>query len=428
MIMEVTQIKQKMKKINILMIIWVFLLMGIVQAIGVMPGNQPFEFDPDSKYEGRVLIRNTAGEMRVRVSASGELAPYMHLEVSEIILKEGESREVKYNVALPKNAEPRVYRGQIVVAEVPEEEGIPNRIIAGVSVASGVEIFLQPVENYLVVQEYKIDVQNRDVTFVIPVVNKGFLEMSEVSAEIQVNDEKGNKIDVLKTNTVTLPPNGNKELVLQWNADMPPGIYAAIFTPMVGEERKASEEREFFFRSQEILEVKDIIPDENFIFGSHARFKIILQNHAGRLLEGAFIGVEVYDKEGTRVAQTETPRRDISAFEEVVQEVFFDTLPLQKGSYKVLVKVHHSGMVHEVEMKTTLRGKSMKSTVLSGMAALETGGKQKRTVFLWILGIILLINGIWLIKRKRGRKERIFSNEKDGFQNTKEDFQDAKGI
>jgi len=121
-----------MKAGKILAVLFIFFfLVSSVYALGVTPARTTMDFGPGLKRDVSFeIINSEAKDMKLIISAQGELAEYITPSSKEITISSSEeSRKISYEVKLPLNLGPGLHTANIVIRELPGEGEISEAYV-----------------------------------------------------------------------------------------------------------------------------------------------------------------------------------------------------------------------------------------------------------------------------------------------------------
>jgi len=388
-------------KFVLLTLIAIFFL-PLISCIGITPGRTSLNFEPGMSQDISFSVVNSEHkEMSVVISVRGDLADYITLKQTYgEFSKEEEIKSFTYSLNLPlKLAEPGLHDAEIVVLEMPKniEEG-GTSVGATVAVISQLHVYVPYPDKY-VDAELNIDESDGKITFLIPVINRGKLDIVNLKADIDIYDGSDQKIDALETNTDSLLSLERKELSAVWDVSVNPGRYKAIVTIRYDNEIETILKE--FNIGERFLEILEIVVND-FELGSIAKFNALVENKWSADLKDVYLNILVYNDEGEIMADFKSPTYDINALEKSEMVAYWDTAGVHKGTYdgNLILKYGEKTTERNIEMKITEY--SIDVIGLTGRVSVKRGSSYNINNLLFILlGFLVIANIVWFVVVKR---------------------------
>jgi hypothetical protein len=158
------------------------LLASQASAFGIKPAQASLAFEPYLEYTGQFnIIREQAEASEAKLSAEGDLAPYISFD-QEYVTLSGQETSIRYHLHLPEKLKPGQYVGIVVVEE---------HAIQGAGISSQVRL---PYKIYVTVPHDDDDVdgdvdvqeQNGQLVITTTVTNYGTSALSSVQPVVTI--------------------------------------------------------------------------------------------------------------------------------------------------------------------------------------------------------------------------------------------------
>lgn len=377
--------------------IMIMFFAGRALALGITPGRISVNFEPGLEKEGEFTIINSEGKQAsLVVYARGELNESIELEQERILMNadEGE-RKIKYKLNLPKEITPGLHTAEITVLQVPDTKGEKDETAIGavLAVVMQVHVYVPYPGKYL---ESSLNVYGteRDKRFVIAMIGRGEEKIGRVIAEIEIYDKEGNKVDSIKTNSVSINALERKEIFAEWNADVPYGKYTAK-TVLDYDGNKILLEKEFEVGEMTIDLMQIFVKD--FRLGEVAKFDMIVKNKWNEMIENVYSEMRVYDKEMNEMTSIKSAAYDIPAGMQTVMNYYWNTQNISEGLYNANIILYYAEKKTQQDLKLDI-GKDKLDIIGLGYVISEASSSKNNTLVGWLIAIIAflaLTNIIW---------------------------------
>jgi len=400
----------KANKINlkiILVLVFIFLLAN-VSALGITPGRTSMNFEAGLHKDVSFSVLNTEKkDMNIIFAVKGDLAEYIILnQASSVILSTENSKSFSYSVDLPGSfAKPGLYEGEIMVIETPKDFDEEGAFVgATVAVISQVHVYV-PYPNKYVEAELNVLENNGKLTFIVPVISRGKLDIVNIKANIDIFNGAEEKIASLETNTDTLNSLERKELFVDWNPEVNPGRYKAVVTVRYDNE-VATVLKEFNIGEMflEILEINI----KDFELGEIAKFDALVENKWSSNLKDVYLNILVYNSEGEIMADFKSPTYDINSLSKSEMVAYWDTAGVHEGTYegKLILKYGEKATDKNIQMKISQYDLEVVGFTGHVLVKGKGGSLNWNFILILIVGILVVANVIWFVLIKRLLKKK----------------------
>jgi len=390
-----------------LLIFLIVFLSSNVIAIGITPGRTTFDFEPGSMKEVEFTVVNSDNlDMNVIVLIQGDLNESIAVSENSFKMAASEKeKKLKYTFTMPNELKPGLHKAEVVVIQLPEKSGTSDAFIgAAVGVATQIHIYVSYPGKYAE-GEMNIVSESGKVNFVIPVHNRGDLDLKKVKAKIDIFSPVNEKIASVDTNEISLLSGERREVVASWQLSVSPGTYRAVAT-LIYDEQTAKIEKHFDVGEQ-ILKL-DQVEVNDFVLGGIAKFEMLVDNQWSQNIN-AYAQMLVYNKEGSVMADFKSANYDIPALDKVIMVAFWDTAGVKTGDYDASVFLRYGEKSDQQDLKLEVSDRKINVFGVGYVISSESGGGlfENNLVMVLIIGIavLILINLTWfLVLRKRLKK------------------------
>lgn len=400
------------KLIFAILIIITILSIKEVYAIGITPGRTTINFEPNLKQDIKFTIINSEyKDMKVVLSAEGELAKYIILHNVLIDFKAGEeSKSFYYTINLPSSLEtPGVNEVNIIAMELPVEAGQEGAFIgATAAVATQLHVNVPYPGKYLTVDLKVEEAQsNEPAIFHIPVMNFGEEDILHAQASIEILGANNEKIVTIEGEDKSINAKEKDEFVISWNANVNPGSYHAIV--IVRYDGEVARIEKNFNVGDLMIDVNSIIVN-NFRLGGIAKFNILVESKWNEKIKDVYGQMLIDDEEGNNIADFKTASVDVDAFARQEMIAYWDTEGINEGTYDGKIVLHYLGRTSERALETKIGFSSIETTILGTgrvIKAVQGEGIKTNNLLILLVVILIIINVGWFIYLRKKRKDRI---------------------
>lgn len=393
-----------MKKI-IMLFAMVFVLMSLVSAIGITPGRTTINFEPGLSKEVSFSVLNSADkDMTIVFAVKGDLAEYITLSETQTQFSSSEvSKSFTYSINLPESiGAPGLHKTEIVALEI--QEGIKDGgtfVGAVVGVITQLHVYVPYPNKYLEAEVNVVESQGKTL-FLVPVTNRGKLDIVNAKATIDIYTGADEKIDTIETNTEGVLSLERKELVAEWDSVVNPGRYKAIVS--VRYDNEVTTVWKEFNLGEMFLEILEVVV-RDFELGEIAKFNALIENKWSSNLQEIYLNILVYNHEGEIMADFKSPTYDVDALSKSEVVAYWDTGGVHEGTYdgKLILKYGEKSTERNIQMKIT--DDSIEVIGLTGHVVVKKGGLFNMNNILIILVVILILANIfWFVVIKRMKR------------------------
>lgn len=395
-------------RLIIFSILTIFLIIQNVSALGITPGRTTINFEPGLSQDVSFSIVNTEHkDMGVVFTVRGELAQYITLNKAFEEFSSGEeSKSFTYSVNLPQSFDkPGLYEGEIVALELPsnfKEQG--TFVGATVAVISQLHVYV-PYPNKYVEAEINVIDSGNEINFIIPVVNRGKLDIVNAKAIIDIYTVLNEKVATFETQSISLASLERSDLFAQWIPNVNPGRYLAVATIIYDNERTVVQKE--FNVGELILEILEVNV-RDFRLGEIAKFNALIENKWSESLKDVYLNILVYNNEGEIMADFKSPTYNLEALSKSEMVAYWDTGGVHEGTYdgKLSLKYGEKSIDRTVQLR--ISEDSLEVVGLTGKVVVRgAGGKLNvNNLLLVAVGVLIVANIIWFVIIKKVLKKR----------------------
>lgn len=400
-------------KFIFILLVMLVLMASNVLALGVTPGRTTLEFEPGVEKEVAFTVMNSENkDMELVVLVQGELNQSIALsEVSFKMSASEASKTLKYKVKIPAGLSPGPHLSEIVVIQLPGKSSTSEAFIgASIGVATQISIFVPYPGKYAEAGFNVIGPESDGkITFVIPVISRGNLDLARVRGTIDIYGALNEKIKTLETNEVEVPSGQRKEIAAVWDAkDAAPGPYRAVATVLYDENTLNIEKQ--FNVGKRLLELAGMEVND-FSLGEIAKFEMLVENKWNEAIKGAYAQMIVYDGSGATMADFKSSTYDIPPLSKSLMTAFWDTAGVKKGTYASSLFLRYGQQSEQRDLKLEVSSNNINIVgvgyVISKGKAAGGGSNGLVTILVVAVIVLVLINAVWfLILRKKLSKKK----------------------
>lgn len=404
-----TRVNFKPFLLVIFTILSLLLITQTISPIGITPGRTTLNFEPGLQKEIPFSVINTENkDMSVVFTVSGELSESITLTQAFTEFSNLEnSKSFNYIVNLPlKFDKPGVHEAEIVALELPKDIKETGAFVgATVAVVTQLTVHVPYPDKYL---EGEVNViesgEGANTIFLIPVINRGKLDIGNARAVIDIYTPLNEKIASIESESVSIKSLEKAEIIVDWPADANPGKYLAVVTVIYDNEILELEKE---FNIGELgLEIKEIIV-KDFELGGIAKFEALVENKWSNDLKDVFLNILVYNDGGETMADFKSPTYDMNALSKAELVAYWDTVGVKKGTYdgKLILRYGEKSIEKNIALKVT--DFDIEIFGVTGRVTVKRGGAFNMNNLLWILlGFLIVANIIWFVVVKRLLKKK----------------------
>lgn len=380
---------------------------GEVSSFGISPARVSLDYSPGTE---RVVVLKIFNSERIDANFSvqvfGELSESISLSEKFFSLKSNENqKEINYTLRLPNYLSSGFHRADVVISQVPNRQEHESPFVgATVRAVSQLSVFVpydgKYVESGLFLGDFE---QGEEVVFVVPVANRGKVDLNALRADFDVYDDKSQRLASFSSEEISLSSNEKKDIVYRWKSNLFVGEYRAVVGIFADGQKISQIEQSFRILSPKI-EIEDVrIVD--FKFDERADFGIVVVNNKKEKAR-VFARVVVFDESGKLISDFRSREEEISPLDKTVLVSSWNLKGVKEGFYNVNVFLHSDGKVFRKDVRFKVSNNNLELVGLE-YAPLErneeSGGNQFYLwLFLILAGLVILFAIFWFVVfRKR---------------------------
>ena len=342
----------KINKMNefriICLVILILFFIPFTLGLGVTPARTTINFEPGlHKTVNFSVINSEHKDMVVVIFVRGELNDSVVLSKKyEVFKADEEVKSFSYEIRLPEKIEkPGLHKADIVVLEMPREgivvlgetEEKTTFISTSLSVVTQLYVHVPYPNKYAEFDVNVIEDKSGKVKFILPVINRGKLDIVRASARIDIYTSLNEKVATIDTDEKSIKSLERGELYAEWEANVPPGKYRAVAT--LNYDGETANAEKVFSVGEMLLEIERIFV-KDFTLGEIAKFNILASNKWSEELKDAYVELIVYNEEGQIMADIKSANYDIPALSKKEIIAYWDTAGVKVGTYdgKLILK------------------------------------------------------------------------------------------
>ncbi len=402
------------RKIVLLFIIIGILFSGGVLALGITPGRSTFNYE--SGVEKKVdfsVVNDGRRDVNLVVLVSGEFNESIGLSENSFKMGANEkSKGLSYTLKMPAGLTPGLHTSEIQVIQLPEKSSSGGAFVGGVvGVATQIYVNVPYPGKYA---EGELNIVGPDekgkVTFAIPVVNRGDLDLARVKGVVDIYSSLNEKIATVNTNELSLLSKERKEIVAEWDSSIvKPGPYRAAASVLY-DEKALSLEKEFSVGVRK-LNVEDIAVND-FSLGQIAKFEILVNNQWSEKVKDAYANIVIYNKDNEKMAEFKSANYDLDPLSKSLMVAFWDTKGVKAGTYDSSLFLKYGDSSEQRDLKLDVSDKAINiigfgyTLRASGLAA-NAGLFSMTNILIGVVVLLVIINLSWfMFLRKKFVKKK----------------------
>ncbi len=395
-----------------------FLLVSFANAIGLGPSRNVINFEPNLEGDYSFRIINSDNEnLQLDIYLTGELSDYIKLDKNNFLIREEENTAlINYNVKLPRELEPGLRSGDIIIIPSKYEGGIivskddgsvvfersQSFISAKIALVHQVRVNVPYTGKYL---QGKLHISEANVNekarFTISLFNLGSEDIDDIKATVIIKGPTNEEIAVLRTEEISIKSQQESKLVASWNADVGSGKYYA--EAIVQYNGKTILLNRVFYIGQQSIEIERL-DVKNFRLGTIAKFDILLRSRWNEPIHHVYADMEIIDRSGTVVSQFKTTPIDIEPYQSAEIYGYWDTQNVEPGEYDVNIRLKYLNKVSERLFETVVSFNSIDVRQALTGRVIKEDDKIPNSVLILIVLILIGINLGWFIYFKKIKK------------------------
>jgi hypothetical protein len=392
----------------IFVILFLITTLNFVSSIGITPGRTSLNFESGFNKDIAFSVINTEHkDMSVVFVVRGDLAEYVTLtQTFSEFSSTDESKSFTYSINIPNKLDkPGLYKTEIVALEMPKDIKEQGTFVgATVAVISQLDIYA-PYPNKYVEAEVNAIEANGNVNFIIPVINRGKLDIVSAKAIIDIYTKLNEKVATIETDTDSINSLGRKELSAKWDAKVNPGKYLAQVS-IIYDNEVVKLEKEFNV-GEALLDILEVNV-KDFQLGDIAKFNALVENKWANDLKDVYLNILVYNKDGEIMADFKSPTYNLNSLSKSEMVAYWDTAGVGKGTYegKLILKYGDKSTERNIELK--ISDYDLQVVGLTGQVLIKGKGGtlNLNTILILIVGILVVANVIWFVLIKKLLKKK----------------------
>jgi hypothetical protein len=380
-----------------LFILFLFMLALIsnVSAIGVTPARTTLDFAPNLEKEVSFSVINSEHkDMSVIIFVKGDLNSSVTLKqtYADFAASE-ESKQFSYSVKLPEKIElPGRHEAEIVVLQMPKDLKAGAAVV-GATVAVVTQLYVNvPYPGKYLESSLAVVEAEGEARFIVPVINRGKLDIVSAKATIDVYSAANEKIATIDSDEKEVKSAERKELYASYNG-LNPGKYRAVATITYDGETTSTEQ--IFSIGEKKLEI-ETIEVRGFSLGEIAKFNILVNNKWGEEFKEVYVEMLVYNNEGQTMADVKSASYDVPALSKKEIVSYWDTAGVKVGKYPGKLIIKYGDKQDERNIDVNVDINNIEITGATGLAVFpEKAGANLQTILIIGVIVLVIINGIW---------------------------------
>lgn len=402
--------KLKINRLLIAVLIFVVFI-NTVSALGVTPARNMIDFSSHAKGDGSFTILNSQKQdMRVVVYVQGELNESVKIKENIISMSSAEeSKKIDYSYKLPKELSPGMHKAEMVILQLPSDSASDSQITATVAVITELAVFVQYPGKYA---EADVNIapgeNDKEIKFVIPVVNKGKLDIARARANIDIYTKLNEKVDSLLTEPIEIKSNERREIVAIWKTESLPGVYRAVVN-LLYDEQTLKIEREFSLGSQ-VIDLQHVEVKE-FQLGQIAKFEMLVENKWSESMKGVYSQTNIFNEKGEVMADFKSPTYDVPSLSKQILVSYWDSEGVHTGTYDASIYLKYGQKSSQKDVKLKISEDKIDIVGLGYVISEKKSGKDGEsntvTILIVVIGILVLLNVVWFMMIRKFMKKQV---------------------
>lgn len=395
----------------LLLVIFSVLFASSVFALGITPGRTTLEYGPGQTQTGTFKVINSEHkDMDIVLLLQGDMNRSISLsEVSfHMSAAEGE-KAVQFTIAMPLGLSPGEHQTDIIAVQLPGKSETSEAFVgASVAVATQIVVFVPYPGKYIDTSLEAIGPDPKgQITFVVPVISRGKLDITRIRGSVQVYGALNEEIETISTNEISLKSGEHGELVAVYTPTVPPGTYRAQATVIYDEQVVVTEKQ--FNVGSPVLDLQQIEVND-FSLGEIAKFEMLVESKWGQPIEGAYAEMLIYNNDGETMADFKSQTYNVDSLGKTLMVAFWDTDGVKEGEYKAdlflrfgehSVQKGLSLKVSDNEINIVGVGYVISPTKKSGSSGSMT------TILIVAIIVLILVNLSWFLVLRRMMHKKV---------------------
>jgi len=368
------------------------LLVTSVHAFTVIPARELVDYTVPFTHQSSFTVRIPDGSQSFSVTATGPLASYVSLPVTDFTTSEGFSETpVKYAVSIPHGVlEPGDHDITFSVQQELSPLAQGKSVLTTINIITSLRITVPyPGEHATITISVHEGDTRENVLFVVPIYNSGSESLHNPVVHLTLVDDANTILTDFTETLHTIPPKTMGKARFTWPEAAAPGVYTAQAT-VTTDETTASTETSFTVGKPKIT-IKDLVV-KDFTLGETVALTIPVQSLWNEQFSSVQAHITFSDSQGTVVSVIQTPSITLGARKKGTLLSYWDTTSLKEGTYTANILLQYDSKSFERTAAMTVNNKQFRATVNQPpQTAKET------TRILTILGILIIVNILWFL-------------------------------
>ncbi len=398
------------RKILLFMICMVagMFLVSNVMALGITPGRTTFDYEPGVKKEFNISVINSEkSDIDLVVLVQGDMNNSVKLSESAFKMRSvDEEKKIGVELTMLPELAPGNHKTEIIVVQAPKGSVSLHQentfFGATLGVASEIVVLVPYPGKYLDIGVNVVGPNDDgEISFVLPVINRGLENIGLARATIDIFDSNNNKIATVSTNQLPVLSSEREELIAKWDASNASFGNYKMIANIYYDNESVNLER-YFTIGEPLIELREIKVNE-FKLGGIAKFEMTVQNKWNENI-AAYSEMLVYNDKGGVVADFKSSGVDVPALGTGTLVAYWDTAGVQKNTYDSSVALIYNQKSTEKKFKLEVSDNNI-NIIGVGYVISKTnlaGGNNAFIIVLVIAIIVLvIINALWFLYFRR---------------------------
>jgi hypothetical protein len=397
----------------LLMFVMLLAFVPCASSLGITPGRTTINFKPGLEQSVVFsVLNNEHKNMQVLLTVQGELNKSVALFENLVsFMPSEESKQFNYTLKLGDKLEAGLHTAEIIAIEIPKSSESGTYVGATVAVVSQIFVYVPCPGKCIEADLNVLDAeQNSTATFIVPVVNRGKLDIGDTRAIIEVYTSLNEKVATIETDSQPIKAGERTELSGKWSVNVNSGSYIAKATVFYDGESREVEKQ--FAIGKEALSIESIIVND-FTLGEIAKLRILVENKWNQELKSVFANLLVYNNEHEIMADVKSASEGIPALSKKELIAYWDTVGVAEGEYDGKLIVNYDKKSTDKNLILSISEGRLDITGV-GYAIKPRGGSgvSITTILLILVIILLVVNLAWFVffRRILGRNREKESN------------------
>jgi len=393
------------KKLLGFFIIFIFIFSFVnVYSLGLSPARTTINFEPGLKKTiSFSIINSEKQDINLELYTRGELLSSISLERDKVSLsKDEESRQVSYSIVLPEKLSPGLHTAEVIISQPSESPSGDSYI--GTTLAVATQLYINvPYPGKYAEADLNILNKNGETDFIIPVSNKGEFDLVSIKANIDIYNDKNEKINSFNTNEISINSKNKGELIGILKPALI-GNYKAIVTIIYdGETLKLEKEFSSYEQGIELQQVEV----KSFSLGDIAKFEMLAENKFNQELENVYSQTNIYNDKNELMADFKSQTYNIPVNSKKVLTSYWDTKGVKVGTYasKIFLKYSDKSYEKQVQFKVS-ENKLEVIGVGYVISSSSSGGINIVSILIILVIILVLLNIFWFFFFRKKLKDK----------------------